>query len=142
MTHLLLLKPPRGPESIPAGHMPTPEDPTMLFLFTPTVCEVISGKILQQARYSTYRASVARYFAGRYLGLQASESESVYWACWRMPVWWYFMPLLILKLTSAAERGSDTVIGFSHRLDCQPVVGLVVLSAVGHAWPLFYRLTS
>jgi len=74
ITHLSLLNSLRWAESIPTGYLFTPEDTTMPFLLNPTVCEVSSGKTKQRARYSTYRASAAGYFAGHYLRLHASES--------------------------------------------------------------------
>src|SRR5712672_4104911 len=79
----------------------------MLFLLTPMVCKVISGKVQQRFRYPTYCASAARYLAGRCLRLQASESA--YCACWRTPVWWYFRLLLLPTPASAMERDGDIV---------------------------------
>jgi hypothetical protein len=110
--------------------MLTPEDATMLVLLTPTACEDLSGKIQQRARCSTYRASAARYFAGRYLRLQASESA--YYACWEDAgmVAFHFTPLLLPMSTSAAERDGDTLA--CHRPDRQFVVGLGVSC---YCWP-------
>jgi hypothetical protein len=77
----------------------------MLFLLIPKICEVLSERIQQRARFSTCRASAARYFVGRHLRLQASESA--YYSCWRMPVWCHFISRHCYYCTNASTcRGA------------------------------------
>lgn len=77
----------------------------MLFLFTPTFCEVLSGKSCNGP--GTLRTVLPLLDTLQDMNLQASESDNVYYLL--EPVWWHFLLLLILY-QCATERGSDTII--------------------------------
>ena len=83
-------------------------------------------------------SSAARYFAGRYFRLQASEYVN-HACCWT-PYYGGIVPLLPPMPASAAEGDGDTLV--SHRPGRRFVVGVFLeVVTVDRTWTLFYDLT-
>ena len=89
-------------------------------LLSASVNSLENPALLPSCQGPTHRSSAARYFAGRYFRLQASEY--VNHACCLTPYYGGIVPLLPPMPASAAERDGDTLV--SHRPGRRFVVGV------------------